>query len=279
LLGRIVGHFCMSKPAPAVLGAATARVVPTSGIHNLRDYGGYGRAAGNTLRRGILFRSGELGGAAESDLQALAGLRLSAIVDLRGQSEREKSPSPTLPGPSIAVICTAGETARIAPHIAAIEEAFDAASARRNMCTRYSELPFRPALVEIYRRYFHVLSHSGEPTLVYCTAGKDRTGVLVALLHLALGVHVDDVFADYMLTNEAGNTQARVSALKHDLQRRFGASLSDEAVKVVTSVEPVFLQTAFDAITTRQGSVEAYLREVLGVTPRMLAALNERLVE
>jgi protein tyrosine/serine phosphatase len=67
--------------------------------------------------------------------------------------------------------------------------------------------------------------------------------------------------------------------LKHDLQRRFGASLSDEAVEVVTSVEPVFLQTAFDAMTTRHGSVDAYLREVLGVTPQMLAALNERLVE
>jgi protein tyrosine/serine phosphatase len=276
----IVGHFCMSDAAPgAAFGSATVRVIPAKGIHNLRDYGGYRRAAGNRLRSAILFRSGELCGATESDLQKIADLRLSAIVDLRGQSERDKSPSARVPGPPIAMICTNGETARTAPHISAIEEAFDAASARRNMCARYSELPFRPALVEVYRRYFQALSNSAEPTLVYCTAGKDRTGVLVALLHLALGVHVDDVFADYLLTNEAGDAQARVSALKTDLQRRFGARLSDEAVKVVTSVEPVFLQTAFDAMTTRQGSVEAYLEEALGVTPRMLAALNERLVE
>jgi protein tyrosine/serine phosphatase len=270
----------MHDAAPAApVKSATVRVIPTRAVHNLRDYGGYRRPAGGRLRSGILFRSGEFCGATRADLEAITNLRLSAIIDLRGRSEREKSPSPSLPGPPIAVICTTGETVTIAPHIAAVEEAFDAASARRNMRKRYSELPFRPALVEVYRRYFQVLSSSAKPTLVNCTAGKDRTGVLVALLHLALDVHVDDVFADYLLTNEAGDAHARVSALKHDLQRRFGASLSDEAVKVVTSVEPVFLQTAFDAITTRHGSVDAYLREVLGVTPQMLSALNERLVE
>jgi protein tyrosine/serine phosphatase len=270
----------MNDAAPAAPAeSAAVRVIPTQAVHNLRDYGGYRRPAGGRLRSGILFRSGELCGATQADLETIASLRLSAVIDLRGRSERENSPSRSLPGPPIAVICTTGETVTIAPHIAAIEEAFDASSARRNMRKRYSELPFRPALVEVYRRYFQVLSSSAEPTLVNCTAGKDRTGVLVALLHLALGVHVDDVFADYLLTNEAGNAQARVSALKHDLQRRFGADLSDEAVKVVTSVEPVFLQTAFDAMTTRHGSVDAYLREVLGVTPRILSALNEQLVE
>jgi len=57
-----------------------------------------------------------------------------------------------------------------------------------------------------------------------------------------------------VLTNTAGDAQARVGALKADLQRRFGAQLSDEAVRVVTSVEPLFLEAAFEAIIARHAA-------------------------
>jgi protein tyrosine/serine phosphatase len=172
-----------------------------------------------------------------------------------------------------------GETSlAAAPHLDGAANAFDADTARRNMRDRYASVPFRPLLVDVYRQYFRVLAESSGPTLIYCTAGKDRTGVLVALFHSALGVHWDDILADYLLTNSAGNAQARVAALKEDLQRRFGAQMSDEAVQVVTSVEPVFLETAFDAIVARYGSVDSYLEEVLSVTPAVREALAERLV-
>jgi protein-tyrosine phosphatase len=97
-------------------------------------------------------------------------------------------------------------------------------------------------------------------------------------LHHALGVHHDDILEDYLLTNTAGNPTARVAALRRDLERRFGAPLSDEAVHVVVSVEPRFLQAAFDSATARYGSIDAYLAGVLGVTAQVREALIERLV-
>ena len=63
----------------------------------------------------------------------------------------------------------------------------DAKSARQRMRAGYQSMPFRPALVEMYARHFRSLAESFGATLIFCTAGKDRTGVAVALLHFAMG--------------------------------------------------------------------------------------------
>ena len=254
-----------------------SRVVPTSGIHNFRDYGDYRVAGGGRLARGMLYRSGEPAHPSDRDLELVRDLGLAAVIDLRGRSERELAPARFPSGFAAPVIRTEGETAVRAPHVDAAAGALDATAARRNLSERYATLPFRGLLVDVYRRYFLTLASSSGPTLVYCTAGKDRTGLLVALLHSALGVHRDDMFADYLLTNSTGDVEARVAALTRDLQSRFG-NLSEEAVRVVTSVEPLFLQSALDAISARHGSVERYLADVLGVTPYVREMLSARLL-
>ncbi len=260
-----------SKTAPF------SRVLPTTGVHNFRDYGDYPVAGGGRIARGMLYRSGEHAHATDQDLEQIRALHLSTEIDLRGRSEREKSPARRPEGATPQIICADGETAVSAPHVDAAANAIDAKTARNNMCERYTSLPFRPLLTDVYREYFKAIRASIKPTVVYCTAGKDRTGLLVALLHTTLGVHRDDVFADYLLTNSAGDAQARTAALTHDLRRRFGA-LSDEAIRVVTSVEPAFLQASFDAITAKHGSINAYLSEVLGVTSDDRQALANRLI-
>jgi len=260
-----------------VIDAPPPRVLPTTEIHNFRDYGGY-PVAGGRLARGRLFRSGEHMLATDADLRIVGDLGLKAVFDLRGAGEREKAPCRRPPGFTASVYAAGGETTVAAPHLEAAASAFDAATARQNMRDRYASVPFRPLLVDLYRDYFRVLSELSAPTLVNCTAGKDRTGILVALLHTALGVHPDDILEDYLLTNLAGDNDARVGALKADLQRRFGAAMSDEAIRIVTSVEPAFLESAFDAIRQRHGSTEAYLADVLDVTPEVREALADRLV-
>jgi protein tyrosine/serine phosphatase len=223
-----------------------------------------------------LYRAGQGRDATAQDIKIVDELGLSAIIDLRGKSERENSPSAYQPHMTMPIICADGETSQ-APHEVA-RVSLDAESARRNMIDRYEKLPFARRLGNVYRRYFEVLADTHGPTLVYCAAGKDRTGLLVALLHHAVGVHRDDIFEDYLLTNTVGDTGARIAALRDDLEWHFGAGLSDAAVNVVASVEPEFLQKAFDSIIARHGSIDEYLEKVLGVTASMKESLVERLV-
>ena len=267
----------VNTPLDTLTAATTpARIVPTTGIHNFRDYGGYPAAGLGRVAWKRLYRSGEHAEATAHDLEIIAALRLSAVIDLRGTSERARAPTPDSPNSSIPVICADGETAP-APHATAAS-AFGVTEARRSMIDGYTRFPLRTRLGDVYRRYFALLAETTGPTLVNCVAGKDRTGFLVALLHHALGVHHDDILEDYLLTNTAGNPTARVAALRRDLERRFGAPMSDEAVNVVVSVEPRFLQAAFDSATARYGSIDAYLADVLGVTAQVREALIERLV-
>src|SRR5438445_9521928 len=65
-----------------------SRIVPTAGIHNFRDYGGYPISTGGRLITRTLYRSGEPVQATDRDLALVASLNLSAIIDLRGTAER-----------------------------------------------------------------------------------------------------------------------------------------------------------------------------------------------
>jgi protein tyrosine/serine phosphatase len=113
--------------------------------------------------------------------------------------------------------------------------------------------------------------------VVYCSAGKDRTGLLVALLHTMLGVHPDDVMHDYLLTNTVSNNERRIEALRNEVAKRFG-SLSDDAIRVVLSVEPSYLAAAFDEIRERSGTFENYLEYGLGITPELREAIAAKLI-
>ncbi len=253
------------------------RTLPTTGIHNLRDYGGYATSNGY-IQHGLLYRSGEHAKATDADLELLSRLDLKAVIDLRGTGERAHAPCRRPAGFDAKIIFADGETAVAAPHTDVAANALHGADARRLFQERYATIPFRPLLVTVFREYFRALATTSGATVVYCSAGKDRTGVLVALLHSMLGVHRDDIFEDYLLTNTAGDGKARVAALRQDLEKRFGRTLSDEAVQVVTSVEASFLQSALDAIVHRHGSVDSYLETVLGVTPAIRDAAGARLL-
>ena len=154
----------------------------------------------------------------------------------------------------------------------------DPAAARETMRRAYTTLPFRPALVAAMTEYFSEVARLEGPSLVNCMAGKDRTGIAVALLQRALGVHADDVMADYLLTNTAGDSASRIASGGMTI-RTITGELEPEALKVMMGVAPEYLDTAFATIREAHGSEAAYLAEVLGVDEAAREALRARLVE
>lgn len=260
---------------------AEDRVLAMAGIHNFRDYGGYAARAGR-LRRGVLWRSGQHSDATEQDLARVHDLGLATVIDLRGDSERRGSPCLRHPEFAAQVVFHPGETVSaggFAAHEEAARGVQTAEEARAAMNRVYASLPFRAVLVGAFRLFFQTQATCPDPTLLHCLAGKDRTGIAVALLHSLLGVHHDDLMADYLLTNTAGNAEARIEAGARHVRELFGMGMDDAAMRVLMGVESPFLETAFAAMRERHGSVESYAREVLGVTPEMIAAMERNLVE
>lgn len=188
------------------LTVAPDRRIDVSGSFNLRDLGGLPTADGRRVRRGRVFRS-DYPTFAEADADALAGLRLSTVVDLRRGSEA-------------AVECVdwvgLGIDYRRWPLTAGAADSWHA---------RYtSYLTHRPETVA--GAVGEVIRPEGHAVLFHCAAGKDRTGVVAALLLLLLGVAEEDVVEDYLLSAES--VEPVVSRLL--AMESYAAMLADSSV-------------------------------------------------
>ena len=269
------------------------RLFRLEGVHNFRDYGGYATRSGAKIKRGLLFRSGQHAEASDADLARIADLGLVTVVDLRGQSERRRHPCRRPQGFGAQVIYVEGETTTtadnvhvgltripkgLAPHEAAGLGISSSAEAHANMMSYYTHLPFMPHIITLYRAYLNALAQGDGPTLINCMAGKDRTGLGVALVHKLLGVHEDDLLADYLLTNHPEDFERRFALMGETVRRTYGPRLDDAGLRTLLQVSPDYLEKAWQAIQDRHGHVEAYVRDALGVDEATIAKLRAHLL-
>lgn len=234
------------------------------GVLNFRDFGGYGCARGG-LPRGRLYRSAHHHRASDADLETFHSLGVGLVVDLRTDAERREQPSRRHAAFAARVIEATGEQERAPHHVVGDQAVIDEDDVRRAMTASYRDLAYRPGIVDAYRRTFEALADRPTPVLIHCAAGKDRTGVLVALLQRAAGVAEDDVMADYLLTNRVEHPPERIERFGRWMSERYGGAHTDAAIRLALGVEPGFLEATWASMDERNGGVNGYLRDVLGV--------------
>ena len=253
------------------------RLPPFQAIDNFRDYGGYAVAEAR-VARGRLYRSAHQARATEADLAQLAQLNIATVVDLRRPSERRDQPSRRPSGWAGQVIESAHDDGGEAPHITFLKTAdLTEDSGRAFMTQTYRRLPFEPAHIDLFSRYFRALAEGDGPVLIHCAAGKDRTGLLAALTHSLLGVSRDDLINDYLLTNIAVDLEGRAEGIAKKLTEMTGRPASHGAVVAFLGVEADYLDGAFAAITAQHGSVATSLEQALGVDAAQAEAIRARL--
>ena len=259
-----------------------ARVLPLEGSCNFRDCGGYETVDGARVRWGRLYRSGvlaRLSPAAAAQVQAL-GVR--SVCDLRRTAERALHPNPSF-GAEIRRFEWDSEQESSPIRDRAFAQSNDVAGVHRAMLQMYERLPFglQPRLAGV----FAALDHAGQgATIIHCTAGKDRTGVAVALVLESLGVRRDAIVEDYTLTNTAvdlraqllggDGTGAGLAATADSI-----LALSPTAQHAMLAARPAYIQASLDAIEARHGSVRRYLLDELAIEPSVLGRLRERLLD
>lgn len=254
------------------------RILQLDGVHNFRDYGGYQAAGGARIKSGLLWRSAQHGDASEADLAEIDALDLKVVIDLRGPSEREAKPCRRGPGFTAQVFAYPEETAGLALHTQAADGVVTEDEARAAMLRLYEGIAFRENLVPMLRCHFEVLKRGEGASLVHCVAGKDRTGWAVALVQHALGVSRDDIVADYMLTNQAGNIEARIAAGAQQIRAHRGP-ISDATIRVLMGVEEDYITTAIRAVEDHHGDLDTYLADVIGLDAATVEKLRGDFLE
>ena len=177
-----------------------ARLVPLDRVFNLRDLGGYRTADGRSVAWGRLYRSDQLHDLAGRDLDMVRSLGLRAVLDLRTEGEVVAGRFPV--GSHPAVLHHLPVLARTWP-----EEEVDVLAELAERAVPYLVARYLDLLDEggpVLAAAIEVIAQPGvQPLVFHCAAGKDRTGVLAALVLGVLGVADDDVIEDYVLSADA----------------------------------------------------------------------------
>lgn len=252
--------------------------VPTEGIHNLRDYGGWAVSGGGRVKTGLLWRSGQHIEASDDDLETLQGLDVRTVIDLRGVSEREKFPCRRHANFGAQVLAHPGETSSSPPHEGgggAVK--MTAQRAYDRMIAVYTRMPVNEAMISMFTRYFEALDTREGGSLVNCFAGKDRTGIAASLLLHILGVHRDDAIAEYLRTNDAP-TKHVLERQSLPRMREVYDGIEDAAIDNLMNVRPEYIETYFSEVTRDHGSIDTYLAQTLGVDEARKARLRAKFV-
>lgn len=243
------------------LARESGRHIPIPGTLNFRDVGGYQVEGGGTVARRTLFRSDALHMVDQAGSGMLAGFDLKTVVDLRTIEELLIAQSP------LADFADRG-TRTIHLSLAGPD---------------FSELP--PDLDGVYSFFVHRRAHAiaaaikhlarpgALPGLVHCTAGKDRTGIVIAFTLAAVGVPDQIIAADYALSGMylvPGQTAVigQISA---------APGLDEQVTRMLIASPPELMTRALARARQQEGSIAGYLTSN-GLTDADLAALRAALV-
>jgi protein-tyrosine phosphatase len=255
-------------------------VEPTSlrGAPAFRDLGGIATGDGRRVRRGRLFRSEALTEPCLEDRATLSALGLRLVCDLRNASERAAWPCLTWLEPAPQWL-NLELTEALRPHTHPMLERMRAgpcpATALAMMLCTYSSLP--AAAAPHLRALFGQLATGQVPALVHCSAGKDRTGFVAAMLLGTLGVPRQLIYDDYLHT--AGRSHVHRHRTQQIMLQLTGKPLDEESLNILSDVRPEYLGATFSAIETQWGTLEDYLREEAGVDTELRSTLHGLLLE
>jgi protein-tyrosine phosphatase len=253
------------------------RILATEGVSNLRDVGGYKTQHGRQVAWGRLLRSGHLAEASAADCEQLLQLGIGEIHDFRRYTEREMHPTPAL--------------AEVKTHLYELRMGSSQGFIDRLVAGEMTAAQTHQMMVDGYRSYIthhqdeygRLLHTLAEPAahgaLLHCTAGKDRTGVGIALVLLALGVDQDTVLEDYLLTINATSTENVLAIMGRFLAKRGVEAWDREAMRPYCTVHADYLVAALAEIDAGWPSPDAYLREALNLDAQAQQRLRDRFLE
>lgn len=243
------------------------RWIDLDGADNMRDLGGLPAAGGRT-RFGRLLRSGTLQDLTAEDVTRLvAGLRVRTVVDLRLADEAKREGSALSAIPEMRYLSlplsSAGE----------IRADIVADSARLDIVAHYLALLEGSAgnIVTAARVFADEMSL---PAVFHCAAGKDRTGVLAAVVLDAVGVSSSAIIADYALTAQRIR-QITARLLRLETYREMLARSA--SIKGAATADEESMAGFLDGLHSRYGGGAGYLT-AHGLSLAELAALRDALV-
>jgi protein-tyrosine phosphatase len=249
---------------------AGRRHVEFEACFNFRDLGGYETADGRTVRWNVLYRSDTLHRFTASDLDTFNSLGLRTVIDLRSATEiddygRLEGADDELTWHHVPML----DKVKLAPR----DDQDSPPLVPTPMAPGEGYVYIVETFGDSVASVFSLLAGDALPAVFHCTAGKDRTGIVAAMLLDVLGVDDEIIASDYVLTELA---RPRTAAWIEENEPAFAAWMAQ--------VPPEHRVVTHDMITgflaglrSKYGSPAEFLLEH-GVTHDQLDTLRSRLL-
>ena len=240
------------------------RRLPFHGSKNFRDCGGYPTKQGSEVKWGNIFRSGQLSKLDDQDIKLIESLNLDLIFDFRREDEQEMEPSrlPKNNMPRVVKLpINPGSSMNFYEQLENL-----VVEGEHAVCKFMIEInkDFVKSHSHVFKRMFEeILSVKDARFLFHCSAGKDRTGFAAALILHFLGVSMDLIEYDYMLSKRYFQVIEEVK----NLQRKYGIEhLSQKSLSPMLDVRHEYIRAAIDRAIQDFGNLDGYLATALGLT-------------
>ncbi len=232
-------------------------------IRNFRDLGGYITDDEKQIIKGRLFRSGNLANLRGRDKKLFRDLQIDTIIDFRSETELKNEPD-RIPSDmkinylSFPLLEVDNNTFSMEFRKRILENNFDDFNPDGIMEDIYRKFPVE--FTEEYGAFLQaVIDANGKPVLFHCTAGKDRTGFAAAILLRLLGVDMNTVISDYLLSKKYGGFSRRLLLL---IWIKSGKKAVD-FVRSLSIVNEKWLMASFEVIDEKWGSFENFIQNGL----------------
>jgi len=287
LIGLVACSESVAPPSePSTAEESRARHVPLEGQPNFRDLGGYRTTDGRTVKWGQVYRSGELGQLSDGDVATLDRLELRTVVNFLLPEEIAKHGVDRIPEGTRDVAAPI-ISARAATLTRQVQESIQTAD--------FEAIPpelnpeFHQILLEDGREQYAALLReiadpANRPLAFHCSHGIHRTGTATAILLSVLGVPWETIREDYLLSNELRHEEIgrQLEKVRRAAADRQGVPLEDVDMTNVEAfyvLDGSYVDGTLDRAVEEYGSMEAYVRDGLGLTDEETERLRDQLLE
>ena len=252
------------------------RLVKLDSTYNFRDMGDYKGHENKRVKKGLLFRSDSLSKLTSSDVEKLVDLKITCIVDYRGEQERLNNEDVFVPHAKHVILDPIAEIAMFAGTGKGDFDLslFTEENAKKFLAKQNIDFVESERGRYVYKNLIKEAAYTEHAFVHHCSAGKDRTGYGAAMLLLLLGVSRKDVLEDYLLTN-------KYLAIKPDNVSSLDTPKKDleKVMKYFEGVSLEYLEPALDLIDNKYGGILEYAYNQLELEEKDIVALRHKYLE
>jgi len=248
---------------PDSASSGLPRHLGLAGTYNLRDTGGYRTLDGRTIRWRTFLRSDSLHRVPPLARTTLLNYGVRTVIDLRRSDELHVAPNVFANAPEV-----------VYHHVSLLADSLPERKAAPRSLPDVYRLILEQRQEQLRQTLATLAAPGGFPAIVHCTVGKDRTGLIVALLLGLVGVPAATIIEDYALS-----AQYLVGTyLEEARQRAANNGIPWEWFQHQVICPPEFMQTTLQYLDERHGGTAAYVRSI-GLSQEQCERLRHALVE